>query len=75
MYIVSNVVIPGTIVSDVLSMGISPLSYAFNKPSKVNINIHDNGHIDSIRNLIHHENFLKPYSDEHTLVHLLTKSF
>ena len=75
MYIVSNVVIPGTIVSDVLSMGISPLSYAFNKPPKININIHDNGHIDSIRNLIYHENFLKPYSDEHTLVNLLTKSF
>ena len=40
---------PGTIVSHVLSVGVSPLSYAFNKPPKVNINTHDNGHIDSIR--------------------------
>ena len=35
----------------------------------------DNGHVDSIRSLIYHENFIKPYSEEHNLVYLLTKSF
>jgi hypothetical protein len=57
-------------------MGLSPTHCAFNDykfhlPTSIN----DNGHIDSIRAMVFHENFIKPYSDEHTLVTLLTKSF
>ena len=37
--------------------------------------ITSNGHIDSIRAMVFYENFIKPYSVEHTLVYLLTKSF
>ncbi len=32
----------------------------------------ENGHVGSIRMLLYHENFVKPYSEEHLLVHLLT---
>jgi hypothetical protein len=75
-YISKGTIVPGTIVSKVLSMGLSPSYCAFNDykfhlPTSIN----DNGHIDSIRAMVFHENFIKPYSDEHTLVTLLTKSF
>ena len=58
-------------------MDLSPVQCAFNDfkfhlPNSIN----DNGHIDSIRgDMVFHENFIKPYSEEHTLVYLLTKSF
>ena len=45
----------------------------YNKPHPVKSS--QNGHIDSIQSLIYHEHFMKPYSDEHLLVHLSTKSF
>ena len=35
----------------------------------------DCGIIDSIRYMIMHDNFTKPYSDEHALAVLLTKAF
>ena len=73
-YLVHNTIIPGTIVSDILCMGISPVSCAFNKHQSISSHV-SNGHIDTIRALIYNENFIKPYSDEHFLVHLLTKSF
>ena len=34
-----------------------------------------NGDVNSIRSLIFHENVIKPYSEEHSLVYMLTKSF
>ena len=72
-FISKGTIVPGTIVSNILSMVLSPVQFAFNDfkfhlPNSIN----DNGHIDSIRAM---ENFIKPYSDEHTLVYLLTKSF
>ena len=73
-YLLHNTIIPGTIVSDILCMGISPVSCAFNKHQSISSHV-SNGHIDTIRALIYNENFIKPYSDEHFLVHLLTKSF
>jgi hypothetical protein len=76
LYIDNHVIIPGTIVSTIVSMGLSVIKCAFmgDKPLPRSLS-NDNGHIDSIRAMIFHENFIKPYSDEHTLVYLLTKSF
>ncbi len=71
----NGTVVPGTLVSKILSMNVNVLSYAFNQCNSYLPSFDCNGHIDSIRNLIYHENFIKPYSDEHTLVYLLTKSF
>ena len=55
-YIVNNLVIPGTIVSDVLNMGMSPISCAFTK-NHINNNPNENGVVDSLRSLIYHEHF------------------
>jgi hypothetical protein len=76
LYIDNHVIIPGTIVSTIVSMGLSVIKCAFmgDKPLPRSLS-NDNGHTDSIRAMIFHENFIKPYSDEHTLVYLLTKSF
>ena len=75
-FISKGTIVPGTIVSNILSMGLSPVQCAFSD-FKFHLpnSIHDNGHIDSIRAMVFHENFIKPYSEEHTLVYLLTKSF
>ena len=76
LYMSRNVLIPGTIINDIVSLGISPINCAFNDQHLPHLpNTLNNGHIDSIRSMIFHENFIKPYSDEHTLVYLLTKSF
>jgi hypothetical protein len=75
LYICKGIIIPGTLVSKVLSSGISPMYYIFNNFKSTLPDFTSNGHIDSIRDLIYHENFIKPYSDEHCLVALLTKSF
>ena len=66
-YLVHNTIIPGTIVSDILCMGISPVSCAFNKHQSISSHV-SNGHIDTIRALIYNENVIKPYSDEHFLL-------
>ena len=62
LYIDKHIIIPGTIVSTIVSMGLSVIKCAFNvdkflPPSLSN----DNGHIDSIRAMIFHENLMKPY--------------
>ena len=54
----------------------TPVSCAFNKHQSISSHVSNgNGHIDTIHALIYNENFVNPYSDEHFLVHLLTKSF
>ena len=77
-YIIRNMVIPGTLIDNLLCLGLSPTSSIFNLDKQIfctNQVIGYNGHVDSIRSLIYHENFFKPYSEEHNLVYLLTKSF
>ncbi len=43
----------------------SPISLAFTESSHTECHSSDNGHVDSIRMLLYHENFAKPYSEEH----------
>ena len=77
-YICTGTLIPGTIVNNIVSLGLSPTLCAFDglKHKLPNLyKIEPCGHVDSLRALIFNENFMKPYSDEHTLVYLLTKSF
>ncbi len=73
-YVINNLVIPGTIVSDIIHMGMSPKSCSVTK-QRINSSNIENGVVDSIRSLVYHENFIKPYGDEHFLVNSLTKSF
>ena len=76
-YIAEGVAVPGTIISRLLGMGLSPLLCAFNNKhfSRQNSSDDCNGVVDSLRHLLKHENYLKPYSDEHLLVRLLTRAF
>ena len=73
LYITRGSLVPGTIVDRLVSYGLSPTRCAFIKYS-----VHSNvqcGIVDSLRHLLMHENFVKPYSEEHILATLLTKSF
>jgi len=78
--LVTGSCINGTLLSSLLSFGMNPLSVISEKPNcKYNfINSHvDNsdGVVDSLFYLLHHENFVKPWSQEFVLVTLLTKAF
>ena len=77
-YIIRNMVVSGTFIDNLLCLGLSPTSSIFNVDKQIlctNQVTGDNGRVDSIRSRIYHDNFIKPYSEEHNLVSLLTKSF
>ena len=77
-YIIRNMVVPGTLIDNLLCLGLSLTSSIFKVDTHIlctNQVTGGNGHVDSIRPIIYHENFIKPYSEEHNLVYLLTKSF
>ena len=70
--------INGTLIDKIVKSGLSPVSVAFNGSSASNVNVNSTktcGIIDSLQNLLYHQNFMKPYSDEHYCAHLLTKAF
>ena len=55
-------------------MGIPVLSVALGNTRPLNVyNYGDNGVVDSIKVLIMHEHFIKPYSEELMLTRLLTR--
>jgi len=74
LYICKGVLIPGTLVERAVSFGLSPIRCLFND-YKMSAFSNNCGIVDSIRALIMHENFIKPYSEQHVLTSLLTKSF
>jgi len=65
-YITSGELIQGTLINKIVTFGLSPVSVAFNGS---NFNITNQttpkGIIDSLQNLLYHQNFIKPYSEEH----------
>jgi hypothetical protein len=73
-YIVNGMLYKGTIVENVVRMGQSPVNAAFKKTKPTCCATYD-GVVDSLQYLIHHENFIKPGSNEHILTRLLTRSF
>ena len=66
--------IPGIITHRILQLGLSPIDCVFTKYSPCHNMCHD-GVVDSPRQLIYHENYAKPWSDEYVLSVLLTKAF
>ena len=74
-YVASGRLIPGTLISNIVRDGYSPMSVLFNKPCKYTSSQTNCGITESLHNLLYHENFIKPYSEEKYLVYLLTKSF
>ena len=74
-YLSSNNIIKGTLLGRVVLSGNDPLTLVFDKPKRYRITETKDGVIDSIRYLVNHENYSKPWSNEHILVTLLTKAF
>ena len=68
--------IPGTLIHCVMEavFSIKCLSIKQQLTAHRAYNIHD-GNDDSLRHLVCHENFVKPYSEEHILATLLVKAF
>ena len=76
-YINSRHLIPGTSIHRVVGAGFSPikcLSIEQQLTAHKANNIHD-GIVDSLRHLVYHETFVKPYSEEHILATFLVKAF
>jgi hypothetical protein len=73
-YVLYGEVVPGTLLSTVISKGYSPVKCLFNVPEAVRP-MQCDGHVDSLRYLLYHENFIKHYSEEHLLAHMLTVAF
>ncbi len=71
-YVLSGHLSQDTLLDKVIATRQSPISPALKKSSHTECQRSENGHVDSIRILLYHENFVKPYSAEHLLVHLLT---
>ena len=67
------VTIPGILLDRVVSLGESPNKRAFDSQHIPETSVTNNdGLVDSIRHILLTDNFTKPYSHEHLLVHLLT---
>ena len=73
LFIFYGKTVPETLLDRVVSMGESPTKRAFNPQHVPKTSVTNNdGLVDSIRHLLFTDNFTKPYSHEHRLVHLLT---
>ena len=71
--------VPGTIVTRIHNYGISPIAAFLGRhdltSGKPLTSTHPDGIVDSLKYLLFHENFQKPWGYEHTLATLLTKAF
>ena len=74
LYFSKGELIHGALVERAVSAGLSPTRCAFVKYKKPTF-VRECGVTDSLRTLLMHENFIKPYSEEQTLASLLTRAF
>ena len=75
LYITQNQLIPNTLVQRLVMHGLSPTSCMFSHVKSKHSNATISGTVDSLRYLLSHCNFIKPYSEEHILSYLLLRSF
>lgn len=74
-FVIHGRIVPGTIVDRLLKCDVSPIEVLFNTvPAKHEIET-NNGVVDSLRMVLHSENFIKPWCDEYILVKLLTRCY
>ena len=71
-YISSGELIKGTLIHSIVCFGLLSVSIAFVHPHIMKYKYSTQY---TLQHLLYHQNFIKPYSDEHYLVHLLTNSF
>ena len=77
-YIINGSITKGTLLERVLKFGGNPIDTIFNKYSLKRGDrepTDDDGVTDSLRYLLYHEDYNKPWSHEHILATLLTKAF
>ena len=74
-YILTGRAEKGTLLDRVIKAGYNPINLIFNKPKFKQNSTNEDGLVDSLRQLLHHENYQKPWSMEHLLANLLTKAF
>jgi hypothetical protein len=78
--LVTGSCVKGTLLGSLLNFGLNPVNVIYEKP---NCRLHSinfyadrsDGVVDSLRYLLFHENFIKPWSHEFMLVTFLTKAF
>ncbi len=71
-HVLSGHVCQGNLLEKIIATGESPISLAFKKSSHTECQRSENWHVDSIRMLLYHENFVKLYLEEYLLVRMLT---
>ena len=74
LFLSHNILVPNTLVNRIVAFNLSPVRSTFTKYRSPVLN-EDSGLIGLLRYLLMCENFIKPYSDEHVISVLLTKSF
>ena len=75
LFIVDNVLVPGTLVDRIVKMGISPTSLLCSKVKHSSHQYTPDGLVDSLRAMLYNDNYIKPWSSEYLMVKLLTRSF
>ncbi len=71
----NGMVITRTLVDRVLQCGFSPVKCALNFNQTVENAQTESGVVDTLRSLLMHEHFIKPYSEEHIMTALLPRAF
>ena len=74
-YIAKGIIIQRMFLSHVINMNVSPVKAVFKKIKKKCVSQYSNGLVDSIKNVIFSEEYIKPHSTEHTILNLLLRSF
>ena len=78
-YIVTGHVTKGTMLDRIIQLGLSPVRTALSGSSTGPAPAADvaagDGLVDTLKYLVAHENFIKPWSDEHILTVLLTRCY
>ena len=74
-YVVEGKTTPCTLIDRVVNYGESPMDVILHKPCAPHCKSDDDGVIDSLRFLLLHENYVKPWSVEYNLTRLLTRVF
>lgn len=67
--------VSGTLLFHLVNCGISPIKVFCDKPIRPNLTVKADGVVDSLRYLLLHENYIKPWSHEYVLTRFLTKAF
>ena len=75
LFICDNILIPGSLIERLVSFGLSPIECAFYEKRSPKNDDNAIGVCDSVRTLLMHVNFIKPYSEEHVLCSLMLRAF